>query len=117
MKSEHTPGPWRMEAPREMGTMRSMPIVALYKNGDFRQEIGLVHEWTDLDDEHPQSDANARLIVAAPDLLAVCKIVSAGIWRDKERNACGLAGAAVAVHAIEAAIAKAEGRADARIPG
>ena len=32
------------------------------------------------------------------------KIVSAGIWRDKKMNACGLAGEAVAVHAVEEAL-------------
>lgn len=34
------------------------------------------------------------------------RIVAVGIWRNKRKNTCGLAGAAVAVHAVEAALAK-----------
>lgn len=32
------------------------------------------------------------------------EIVAAGIWRNKDDNTCGLAGAAVAVHAVEKAL-------------
>ena len=36
----------------------------------------------------------------------VLKIVAAGIWRNKKMNACGLAGAALTVHAVEQALEK-----------
>lgn len=35
-------------------------------------------------------------------------VVKAGIWRNKEMNACGLSGAAVAVHAVESAVEQIE---------
>ena len=34
------------------------------------------------------------------------KCVAAGIWRNKENNTCGLAGAALAVHLVEEALEK-----------
>lgn len=38
------------------------------------------------------------------ELHAALTIVSAGIWRNKKQNTCGLAGAALAVHAVEHAL-------------
>jgi hypothetical protein len=44
----------------------------------------------------------------ANQLLELCevtlKIVSVGIWRNKAENTCGLAGAALTVHAVEEAL-------------
>jgi hypothetical protein len=47
-----------------------------------------------------------RLIDERDALLMAVRVVSAGIWRDKERNAKGLAGGSVAVDAIEHALAE-----------
>lgn len=38
------------------------------------------------------------------ELEATLEIVALGIWRDKARNACGLAGDAMTVHAVEFAL-------------
>lgn len=40
------------------------------------------------------------------EMRAALRIVEAGIWRHPKDNTCGLAGAAVAVHAVEAVLAK-----------
>ena len=36
------------------------------------------------------------------------KVISAGIWRDEDRNACGLSGGAAAVHAVEESLQEIE---------
>lgn len=77
--SEHTPGPWLTQValhphdPREAG---DTGIVAI-ENGE-KFPIGEI--WALLPDGRglPVSD-NARLIAAAPDLLAACKAAFQGI--------------------------------------
>lgn len=41
------------------------------------------------------------------EMLMALKAVSAGIWRDKKMNACGLACPAITVHIVEKVLAKA----------
>lgn len=98
-KQKHTPGPWKAA-----------------HNAPFRWAIhGPRNEWiaqTDaaFDDGSSGSpdacEANARLIAAAPDLLAVCRAVVAGT---NAKN--GFVGVGSDIYmAARAAIAKAEGR-------
>lgn len=67
----HTPGPWVADAISEQGDVRvacvNMPLViASVHNGASIVEV--------LNQRHPSIQwANARLIAAAPDLLAACK--------------------------------------------
>lgn len=60
--SEHTPGPWTVEA---------------FDRLDKQIVIGPYHiAWVDADDlSHEEAAANARLIAAAPDLLAALQEV------------------------------------------
>jgi len=99
MNTTHTPGPWIVA--------RIIP-----QDGDFIRQVkaedGPVCFVHDLSDCQQEAKANARLIAAAPDLLAACKRISKalrnaphetqnayqGIWTD-----------------IDAAIAQAEGTA------
>jgi hypothetical protein len=60
--TQHTPGPWQViEGWPDIGIVTDKVLVAMVKN----------------DEDSPCTDeeqaANARLIAAAPDLLAVCK--------------------------------------------
>ena len=61
--SKHTPGPWKIE----WGEDSSGPFVAeiCSENGD--------HIVDTESGNYPPYEADARLIAAAPDLLAVCK--------------------------------------------
>ena len=62
---EHTMGPWKTEL-RRLRADESRTIYA----GQSMIALALDFNCTDRDDE---SDANARLIAAAPELLEVCK--------------------------------------------
>lgn len=67
--ASHTPGPWadRGEASYEnSGPCRGISADA----GSHYQTVAHVVGWDD-----PESIANARLIAAAPDLLAACRLV------------------------------------------
>jgi hypothetical protein len=64
--SKHTPGPWSIDGPTRMGGAR---IVAPYKP----QCTYMVAEVLPDCPDDAARDANARLIAAAPDLLAACK--------------------------------------------
>lgn len=83
----HTPGPWRVLDFNERGFDRFFGV-QMGRSGGFRVE-------------GPDAEANARLIVAAPELLAACKraLEEAGDLRGATRRGD-----------IRAAIAKAEAR-------
>lgn len=93
---KHTPGPWRAWDPEGRGG-DAIPII------DSHGAMFAAVEAIDITDEqaHEQQQANAQLIVAAPDLLAACNAALA--YLDAEDSA-GL------VAEIAAAVAKAEGR-------
>lgn len=58
---KHTPGPWRIEDETRIMPPLNATQLPICKMGSL---------------QHPQSmEANARLIAAAPELLAVCKLV------------------------------------------
>lgn len=67
----HTPGPWRQE-PYRNSQMLSLTIVA--GEGNEYWEVATAIGWGG--DRHTQSDGNARLIAAAPELLAALQDVS-----------------------------------------
>lgn len=94
--STYTPGPWRAFDPEGRGG-DAIPII------DAQGVMFAAVEAIDITDEqaHERQQANARLIVAAPDLLAACNAALA--YLDAEDSA-GL------VAEIAAAVAKAEGR-------
>ena len=93
--AKHTPGPWEYDygiVPPD-GPEKYSDI---YVIGDDREPI-IIAEFNNC---IPEGLANARLIAAAPDLLAVLK--HAVHWHDQLR--------ATDVKRMEDAIAKAEGR-------
>lgn len=97
----HTPGPWRTSAAR------------LDKDATAAMEGRVVevsaHGWAQLAVvavEHQKGEANARLIAAAPDLLAAAKAVFETCPVDYDINARWQA----TWDALVAAIAKAEGK-------
>jgi hypothetical protein len=84
----HTPGPWYVN---------DRCIEAAGPEGPRDVTVAVVHAPED------QRDANARLIAAAPELLAACEelLIYLSDWDDDESETCVRA---------RAAIAKAEGR-------
>jgi hypothetical protein len=82
MEGKHTPGPWHLE---DDGTIRSKEIGASNLMADYcgsivcslRPAVGVTDsdKWPSIGRPHamPEAMANARLIAAAPDLLAICK--------------------------------------------
>lgn len=63
--AKHTPGPWRMSG-REVVGLKEKIICEVPSYGILRGKV---------------DDANARLIAAAPDLLAACKMAAGIIAR------------------------------------
>ena len=94
--SKHTPGPWRAS---ELGVL-----------SDKLTSYGNWYVCSLIDPDNEEHKANARLIAAAPELLAACKKALEAIrWWEGEHPCCnGSTGEQEA--AIRAAIAKAEGR-------
>lgn len=94
--AKHTPGPWNVKKPNDVNINFWIEV----RGGGYKS---LICETTNCLGHGGTSEANARLIAAAPDLLAALKMIScaylgAVVWRD---------GAFLEV--ARAAIAKAEG--------
>lgn len=69
-KPTHTPGPWTMQGMTGLcGAKNSLPIMAVNGFNGCGVEIASVHAIGDA------KHANARLIAAAPDLLAALKAI------------------------------------------
>jgi hypothetical protein len=64
-ESKHTPGPWRVEWPFEGGAL----ITAEDGHGEIAQVKTRYSKTNNIEEAH----ANARLIAAAPDLLALVR--------------------------------------------
>lgn len=94
-ESAHTPGPWEVRPGAGLG-LHSWTIWATSEG----RYIGRI-------DDNDQGEANARLIAAAPDLLAACR---EALDLLEERSATDERAAYLAQHMADA-IAKAEGRA------
>jgi hypothetical protein len=74
--SKHTPGPWIIDETKALGAYGVWTDYATHPGHDGAWYGSLVcsvypHNRSDVPRE--QRDANARLIAAAPDLLAACK--------------------------------------------
>lgn len=96
--SRHTPGPW------VRGQGRNAPQII---EGDGRVAPKIIAEIYYYRMTNTERDANARLVAAAPDLLAACEAVladntDANLWGDH-----GLAYAVI--EQVEKAIKKAKG--------
>ena len=87
--SKHTPGPWIALRERTAGTFFNSYAIMQ------RDEI-IAHTTTDIG---AKTEADARLIAAAPDLLAACEALVAG-WEHNLTEPMAL---------VRAAIAKARG--------
>ncbi len=97
MSAHHTPGPWRAVVAAK-GRRRAFGLYG-NDNGVTAQRIGSI-------DDTNEADANARLIAAAPDLLACLKeAVESFAPMD-----IGEPGEGDPIASWKAAIAKAEGR-------
>ena len=101
--SAHTPGPWVADS-RVGGVVRGGPVQS-FVNGSGQQQVALA---TGQEYMKPgEQAANARLIAAAPDLLAACEALidahRAVVHGEASHVAAGL------LNAAEAAIAKARG--------
>jgi len=92
----HTPGPWKFDGSHV--TDRTNTVISI-------EGIAQPHGVTADDDP---AWANARLIAAAPDLLAachkICKAIAFGVESTLAKELCD------GYDAVRAAIAKAEGR-------
>lgn len=103
----HTPGPWRIDpntSPEAGRAIEAQAFDGSWKYVTVRVRGGSV----------AQSEANARLIAASPDLLNALRIAALWILKvaadhDDEGDLTGLHARAMRVHALaEAAIQKAE---------
>lgn len=105
----HTPGPWEVSGTKAFGLSEILAPKADQRNGFYVCQINQ-HYYSGplaLSCRIPReiSDSNARLISAAPELLAVLKTMVA----DAEKAVCPSARLTY-YEAAKAAIAKAEGK-------
>lgn len=79
MSTKHTPGPWRQHGCR---------IEWIDPKDGWAAVLAHVYEKGPDTDIEPGADmANARLIAAAPDLLAACEALVAARWHDADYGA------------------------------
>lgn len=95
-ESKHTPGSWM--AASKASSIVGLPVVA--KTGRSIASVTFFNLGERFDHHEQESYANARLIAAAPDMLAALKLA-----RDEM-------GANAARDAVDAAISRAEGRSE-----
>jgi len=104
MTAQHTPGPWRLHP------VNDTAVIAMDGTG----VAGMAGDYDDTD-TWPIMEANARLIAAAPDMLAACKGLLDIIYDSQGVAGWHMNGALATwdefedVAALEAAISKAEG--------
>ncbi len=94
-QTKHTPGPWKVRLGLNEAFIDAPGIVCL----------AVVNSLTDT----AEAEVNARLIAAAPELLAACKMVVRLV--DDPRSPAAKDPWGDGLTQLEAAIAKAEGRA------
>ena len=104
-KAAHTPGPWKFG--KEL-TARSGEWLVSFDAGSKGRGIAIAETRAGSGNE----EANARLIAAAPDLLAACKSMIE--WDDREKDhavdfSARMSLCEAAFNAARAAIAKAKG--------
>lgn len=77
---KHTPGPWRVDETKALGAYGVWTEAATHPGHDgagYPSQICSVGP-TNKEIPRDQRDANARLIAAAPELLAACKMLLDG---------------------------------------
>ena len=108
MKTTHTPGPWNVVA-NDVFSLDNDALICECFSG-IRSKPLLSQAVTSA-----QADANARLIAAAPELLAALEAISEGDVMSKKYGPAHMFGHAEVVHEYQAiaraAIAKAKGQA------
>lgn len=104
---EHTPGPWVVGDPSQ-GVMQKQP-----ETGKLPRTVAITDWAKDREGrKHPRAEemrANARLIAAAPELLAAAKNLLADIHSNDPAEPNPQAPSGDAVEGLREAIAKAEG--------
>lgn len=102
MSAKHTPGPWEVLDGRRVGvTLPSLPA----EGGGFCTHcVALTHS----DRGEIDAEANARLIAAAPDMLAALQMLSEALPSDEYMRAQGQVPGPGLI-AMRAAILKATG--------
>jgi len=115
--SGHTPVPWEYVVDDDGETIGAAIIIRMGthlrgRNGWEPQHR--IEYQVSAPDESPEqfaeAEANARLIAAAPDLLAALKALVVGVERDDNPSDQGHCEHSDEMNAARAAIAKAEGR-------
>ena len=76
--SAHTKGPWDWRSQGVFGLQREERFSVYPNHGDLARSVAVV--------DGPNSDDNARLIAAAPDLLAACEAAKAFVFDDTCRH-------------------------------
>jgi hypothetical protein len=74
----HTPGPWEVDGNKALGAYGVWTSYATHPghNGaGYPSQVCSVYSGNKSDFDRQTRDANARLIAAAPDLLAACQLV------------------------------------------
>ena len=74
MSNEHTPGPWRTSPANKGSGDRDMFVMADKPEG--QAELAKVYDWAEYGGSLP-AEANAKLIAAAPEMLAALEAVEA----------------------------------------
>lgn len=67
--NKHTAGPWQIEPVAATLSTNQSDFLITHSDGELRSHIARLFD-SSLCDEHGTTSANARLIAAAPDLLA-----------------------------------------------
>ena len=106
--SGHTPGPWKVRIGQK-NNEKADGVFACIEGGP--DEFVLCDVWADVDELEAEAPFNARLIAAAPDLLAACKRIIDAIdpQRDEFVTEAAFVEACEAIDAADLAIEKAEG--------
>lgn len=73
--TKHTPGPWKTDFKRHASLDAGSHVHLLTDSEGFN--IGLLSSWVDEPDTKLEAEANAKLIAAAPDLLADLQLAAA----------------------------------------
>ena len=104
MKTTHTPGPWNVDGSNITGPDDHNIGIVSGPHTIGASDAALESRMR----EHARDEANARLIAAAPDLLAALESLMQHFVGDRTAVNC-LGGAGIAADVARAAIAKAKG--------
>ena len=100
--SKHTPGPWSLDLENIGADIKNHVTVDAPSHGSLANVVWVMDDDVLEDKNSPECEANARLITAAPDLLAALKVLQIWCGLDEKSDTWINSGA-------RAAIAKAEG--------